>query len=80
MFAPWSPTPSMIFDILIGFRVHKIALVRDLEKAFLNVEVDQGQRNFLRFLWVDNIASNDLNFVTVNFAAYFLNLSAPQLG
>ena len=57
----------MIFDILIRFRVHKIALVGDLEKAFLNVEVDPEQRNLLRFLWVENIESDDPNFVTFKF-------------
>ena len=64
---PGPPLTPMIFDIPIRFRVHKIALVGDLEKAFLNVEVDPEQRNLLRFLWVDNIESDDPNFVTFKF-------------
>ena len=40
----------MIFDILIRFRVHKIALAGDIEKAFLNAEVDLEQSNLLTLL------------------------------
>ena len=39
-----------LFDILIRFRVHKVALTADIEKAFLNVSIKPEQRNMLRFL------------------------------
>ena len=48
------PGPSLtplIFDILLRFRLHKVALIGDVEKAFLNVEVAAEERNLLRFLW-----------------------------
>ena len=70
----------MIFDILICFRVHKIALVGDLEKAFLNVEVDPEQRNLLRFLWVDNIESDDPNFVIFKFCRLLFGLVSSPFG
>ena len=40
--------------VLIGFRCHRIAVVGDLEKAFLKVEVDPKDCDFLRTLWVKN--------------------------
>ena len=46
-----SLTP-MLYDILLKFRENRIVLVGDIEKAFLNVEVDKGDRDYLRFLWV----------------------------
>ena len=46
-----SLTP-MLFEILIRFREHNVALVGDIEKAFLNVEIDPTDRDSLRFLWV----------------------------
>ena len=77
---PGPPFTPMIFDILIRFRVHKIALVGDLEKAFLNVEVDPEQRNLLRFLWVDNIESDDPNFLTFKFCRILFGLVSSPFG
>jgi len=36
----------LIFDVLLGFRLHKVALIGDLEKAFLNIDIKPGERNF----------------------------------
>ncbi|XP_065065262.1 uncharacterized protein LOC135691349 isoform X2 [Rhopilema esculentum] len=44
-----SLTP-LIFDILLRFRENKVALVGDIEKAFLSIEVDAADRDFLRKL------------------------------
>ena len=49
----------LLFDILLRFCLPKIALIGDLEKAFLNVEVKPEDRNLLRFLWIDDV--NPLN-------------------
>ena len=48
----------LIFDVLLRFRLRKIALIADLEKAFLNVEIKPDERHLLRFLWVDDPFSN----------------------
>ena len=41
----------LIFDILLRFRENRIALIGDIEKAFLNIEVCPTDRDCLRFLW-----------------------------
>ena len=46
--------PELI-KVLLSFRSHKIGLVADVEKAFLNVEIDETDRDYLRCLWVDNL-------------------------
>ena len=33
-----------------------MALVADIKQAFLNIEIDEGDSGFLRFLWVENIS------------------------
>ena len=43
----------LLLDILLRFRVNRVALVVDIEKAFLNVGVDKDDRDCLRFLWPD---------------------------
>ena len=40
---------------MLRFRVHEVAVTADIEKAFLNIEIDPGHRDFLRFLWVDDV-------------------------
>ena len=42
---------QLIFDLLVRFRSYKIALLADLEKM---VEVDEADRDMLRFIWVDD--------------------------
>ena len=42
-----------IFDILLRFRSFPIALIADIEKAFLMISVRPEDRNVLRFLWFD---------------------------
>lgn len=45
----------LLYDILIRLREKRVALVGDIEKAFLNVEVKLRDRDCLRFLWVNNV-------------------------
>ena len=45
------PLSPLLCDILLRFRVHKIAMTADIEKAFLNIAIAPQHRDFLRFLW-----------------------------
>ena len=49
------PLAPLMFDVLVRFREHKVALARDIKKAFLQIEVNPEDRNYLRFLWVKNV-------------------------
>ena len=44
-----------IFDLLVRFRSHQIALTADIEKTFLMIAVEEADRDILRFLWVNDI-------------------------
>jgi len=50
---------TKLFDVLLRFRAHKVAFIGDLEKAFLQIEMDEGQLDRLRFLWFKNPAEID---------------------
>ena len=41
------------------FRIGDVDLVEDIKQAFLNIELDEGDRDFLSFLWVENISEKD---------------------
>ena len=43
-------TLPQIIDILLRFRLNKIALISDIKQAFLNVSIPKLDRGFLRFL------------------------------
>ena len=50
------PGPNLllkIFDILLRFRLNKIAIVADIKQAFLNIGIHKEDQDYLRFLWYD---------------------------
>ena len=46
---------SYFFDILLRFRIGDVGLVADIKQVILKIEIDEGYRDFLRFLWVEKI-------------------------
>ena len=65
------PAPKFgqnIVDILLRFRMHKVALSADIEKAFLMVSVAEEDRDVLRFLWVEDIHSHIPKVKTMRFS------------
>ena len=48
-----------IFDILLRFRVHRVVFTADNEKAFLMISLSSEDREFVRFLWMDDPFKED---------------------
>ena len=61
-----------IFDILVRFRAYGVALTGDIEKAFLMVSVAQGDRDALRFLWVEDVDNVNSKIRVMRFARVVL--------
>ena len=59
----------LIFYIFLQFRPHRVALIGDL-----NVEVNPEQRNSLRFLWISDISSLNLEVITLRFTRLVFGL------
>ena len=53
------PLTPLMFDMVIRFHEKPVVLVGDIEKAFLNIEIDPSGRDCLRFLWVKDINSGN---------------------
>ena len=66
----------LLFDILVRFRENKVALVGDIEKAFLNIEADPGDRDCLRFLWVDDYRKETPEIIVYRFCRVVFGLNA----
>ena len=76
-----SLTPK-ILEILLRFSWHRIAIVADIMKAFHMINVDEMDRNVLRFLWLSDITSDnpELLFLRFCYVVFGLNCSPFLLG
>ena len=70
------PLAQNIFDIMLRFRSHRVALVGDIEKAFLMVRIAEEDRDVLRFLWVKDIDKAEPEVVVLRFARVVFGLSS----
>ena len=71
-------TLPQIIDILLRFRLNKIALISDVKQAFLNVSIPESDRDFLRFLWVNDINSNETEIIIRRFTRVAFGTAASQ--
>ena len=66
---------TLIFYILVRFRVYKVAMIADIEKAFLNIAISPEHRDYLRFFWIEDIHDTSPNIVTLRFARLVFGLT-----
>ena len=70
----------MIFDGMARFRAHKVALMVDTETTILNVAIAPEHRDYLRFLCVDDILTDNPQLVIMRFARVVFGVnSSPFL-
>ena len=65
----------LLFDILLRFRIGKIGLVSDIKKAFLQIEVAPEHRNYLRFLWYDDVYKPNPKLIILRFTRVVFGLT-----
>ena len=58
-----------ILDILLLFQVHEVAVVGDIEKAFLMITVTQPDRDALRFLWFADVNDSQKSVAVMRFTS-----------
>ena len=49
----------LLFDTVIRIRLHSIAMIADIEKAFLRVQINETDRDKVRFLWFDDVGKEN---------------------
>jgi len=72
------PRHTDLFSVLMKIRVHKIALFADIEKAFWQIGVREGDRDLLRFLWYGE--GGELETYRFKRVCFGLNSSMALLG
>ena len=71
--------PSL-FDTLLRFRSHSIAITADIEKAFLQIEINEPDRDVLRFLWFDDVSKDNPSIVQLRWKRLAFGLRpAPSI-
>ena len=58
----------LLYDVLLRLREHQVILIGDIRKAFLHIEVDEGDRDSLRFLWVKDPFAADVQEEILRFS------------
>ncbi|XP_064621909.1 uncharacterized protein LOC135484415 [Lineus longissimus] len=75
------PGPNCLNElnaILLRFRMHPIGLSSDIEKAFLNIRLNEEDRCFTKFLWLSDPSDPESDFHTYQFeAVLFGTVSSP---
>ena len=67
-----------LIDVLIRFRIYPIALLSDMKKAFLNVNIREEDLDFLRFLWVDDVIKDNPELVVKLFTRVIFGSTLSQ--
>ncbi|XP_057302726.1 uncharacterized protein LOC130636893 [Hydractinia symbiolongicarpus] len=73
--------PSLLplrMDILIRFGTYKVAVASDIKQAFLNVAINTPDRDFLRFLWFDDITKENPQLMIYRYTRVIFGMNASQ--
>ena len=56
-----------LFDIIMRFRSHVLGITADIQKAFHQISMNESNRDFLRFLWFDDIHKAEPSVIQLRF-------------
>ena len=65
----------LLFDTLTRFRSHPIAITADIEKAFLQIDINEKDRDVLHFLWYDDVSKSNPTIVQYRYRRLLFGLT-----
>ena len=72
------PLTNNMVSILLRFRHHPVAFSADIEKAFLNVQLEERDRDYTKFLWLSDPNNPESDFIVYRFKSIlFGSASSP---
>jgi len=66
----------LLYEVLMLFRTFPVALTSDIEKAFHQISVTPSERDYLRFLWFDDVFSEQPKIIRNRFARLIFGVSS----
>ena len=70
------PLNADLYSLLLKFRVHPIVLTADIEKAYLQININEEHRDYLRFLWYLNL--HEESIIWYRFTRVILGVTSSQ--
>jgi hypothetical protein len=74
------PLQNKLWSVLVRGRFHPVCLSGDLRKAFLQVRISSGDRDVLRFHWLKDINTDEIQTLRFTRALFGLTSSPFLLG
>ena len=68
----------LLFDVLVRFRLNPIGIIADIEKAYLQISVADCHRDFLRFLWFNDVFKDIPEEVIFKFCRVIFGANCSQ--
>ena len=68
----------LIFDILYRFQTYPVTLTSYIEKVFLKISTEPMERNYLRFLWYDDVFSDFPKLKGLRFARVIFGVTSSH--
>ena len=65
----------LLFDTIVRFQMHPVVLIADIEKAFLQEQINPNDRDVLRFLWFDDITKEKHSIVQYRYCRLVFGLT-----
>ena len=65
-----------ILDILLRFRVHRVVVIADIDKAFLMMSMARKDRDFLRFLLFKDALADQCHLMELRFTLVVFGVSS----
>ena len=72
------PLTPLLFDVLLRFRVAEIAMTGDIAQAYLQISVNPIDRDFLRFLWFDDVTKSEPEILKLRFTRVIFGAGPSQ--
>ena len=75
----YTPAPTLgklSWTSSCDFRLYRVALIGDVEKAFLMVSVADCDRDVLRFLWISDVKQSIPETIVLRFTQVVFRVSA----
>ena len=68
----------LLYDMLVRFRINNVAIVADIEQAFLQISVAPIDRDYLRFLWWEDAFNDNSEFLKYRFNRVIFGATCSQ--
>ena len=68
----------LLIEVLLRFRTYKVVLLGDIKQAYLNISVDEKDRDYMRFVWLEDVYADEPLIIVYRFCRVFFGMISAQ--